>query len=146
MASAHCQARTTKEYLRADRLALRRSPRSRSERIQPEAGASIVALRVTDRLPANEEGVSSGVGTALSCIRTKSVVQPLLFPAELYGEVPRSLTSEDGPEVRRWCAGSGVPVSKSVAWGAARREALSPQVPFGGSSRTGAVAQSPEGR
>src|SRR5687767_14626306 len=59
LANAHCQGRTTKEYLRADRLALRRSPRSRSERIQPEAGASTVALRVTDRMPANEEGCSS---------------------------------------------------------------------------------------
>ena len=65
LANAHGKERTTKEYLRADRLALRRSPRSRSERIQPEAGASTVARRVTDRLPANEEGVSFGVGTAV---------------------------------------------------------------------------------
>jgi hypothetical protein len=55
LANAHGKGRTTKEYLRADRLALRRSPRSRSERIQPEAGATTVALRGADRLAANEE-------------------------------------------------------------------------------------------
>src|SRR5688500_13729924 len=77
LANAHCQGRTTKEYLRADRLALRRSPRSRSERIQPEAGASTGALRGTDRLSANEEGVFA-VSTAPSCIRTKSSVRLFL--------------------------------------------------------------------
>src|SRR5687768_14131464 len=78
MASAHCQARTTKEYLRADRLALRRSPRSRSERIQPEAGASTVALRGRDLLSANEDGVFA-VSTALLSVRTKTSVRPFLF-------------------------------------------------------------------
>src|SRR5687768_18501876 len=59
LANAHCQGKTTKAYMRAARLALRRSPRSRSEWIQPEAGATTVALRGADRLAANEEGVFS---------------------------------------------------------------------------------------
>jgi hypothetical protein len=70
LANAHCQVKTTKEYLRADRLALRRSPRSRSERIQPEAGATTVALRGADRLAANEDGVFAA-STALLCIRIR---------------------------------------------------------------------------
>jgi hypothetical protein len=39
LANAHRQERTTKEYLRADRLALRRSPRERSRDIDPGTGA-----------------------------------------------------------------------------------------------------------
>src|SRR5688500_14611580 len=86
LANAHCQGKTTKEYLRADRLALRRSPRSRSEWIQPEAGATTVALRGADRLEANEEGVFAE-SIALSCIRMKTSVRPFLFPAELSGHL-----------------------------------------------------------
>jgi hypothetical protein len=98
LANAHRQERTTKEYLRADRLALRRSPRSRSERIQPKAGAPSVALRRSDHLPANEEGVRGSTGARL-VVRTKSVTRPLRFPAELQGGIPRSLTNGGTLEV-----------------------------------------------
>jgi hypothetical protein len=40
LANAHGQERTTKEYLRADRLALAAHHARDSERIQPEAGAT----------------------------------------------------------------------------------------------------------
>jgi hypothetical protein len=68
------------------------------ERIQPEAGASTVALRGTDRLSPNEDGVLV-VSTALSCIRTKTSLRLFLFPAELYGDIPRLQANGDRLEV-----------------------------------------------
>jgi hypothetical protein len=69
-ANAHRQRRTTKEYLRADRLALRRSPRSRSERIQPEAGAPAVGLRVMDRWVSERRSALLCTGLVLLAVRT----------------------------------------------------------------------------
>src|SRR5687767_9238820 len=102
LANGHCQGRTTKEYLRADRLALRRSPRSRSERIQPEAGATTVALRCADRLAANEEGVFS-CRICAAAVYSNEDVSPIvpfpIFPAAHYEEGPRFQANGDRFEV-----------------------------------------------
>src|SRR5688500_1242227 len=45
-----------------------------------------VALTVCQR---TRKGVSIGVGTALSCFRTKTSVRPLLFPAKHNEGIPR---------------------------------------------------------
>ena len=49
------QGKTTKEYLRADRLALRRSPRGRS-RHRPRNRRTTLTLRACPRSLANEDG------------------------------------------------------------------------------------------